>query len=42
MRGLQAAIAYAVVAFAAGWVVWSMFVLRNVKARLRDRVKLKR
>ena len=42
MSGLQAVIAYAVVAFAAGWVVWSMFVPRSVKARLRGRVKLQR
>ena len=42
MSGLQAVIAYAVVALAAAWVVWSMFVPSKVKARLRRRVKLKR
>ena len=42
MSGLQAVIAYAVVAFAAGWVMWSMFVPRKVKAWLRGRVKLRR
>ncbi len=42
MSVLQAVIAYAVVAFAAGWVVWSMFVPAKLKARLRGRVKLKR
>ena len=42
MSGVQAVIAYAVVAFAAGWVAWSMFVPSKLKARLRGRVKLRR
>ena len=42
MSGMQALIAYAVVAFAAGWVAWSMFVPSKFKKRLRGRVRLKR
>ena len=42
MSGVQAVIAYALVAGAAGWVAWSMFVPSKVKARLRGRVRLKR
>ena len=39
---LQAVITYALVAVAAGWIAWSMFVPSKVKARLRGRVKLRR
>ena len=39
---LQAVIAYALVAAAAGWVVWSMFVPRKLRARLKARLRLKR
>ncbi len=42
MSAVQPVIAYALVAFAAAWVAWSMFVPSKVKARLRGRVKLKR
>ena len=42
MNVAQAVIAYAVVAFAAAWVVWSMFVPGKLKARLQGRAKLKR
>ncbi|WP_256430044.1 hypothetical protein [Caulobacter sp. S45] len=42
MSGVQAVIAYAVVAMAAAWIVWSMFVPGKLKARLRGRVRLKR
>ena len=42
MSGVQAVIAYAVVAFAAGWVAWSMFVPSKLKKWLRGRVRLKR
>ena len=34
---LQAVVAYALVAVAAGWVAWSMFVPRKLKMRLRRR-----
>jgi hypothetical protein len=34
---LQAVIAYALVALAAAWVAWSMFVPRRWKLRLRRR-----
>ena len=36
---LQTVIAYALVAGAAGWVCWSMFVPRRWKMRLRRRAK---
>ena len=34
---LQHLIAYTVVALAAAWVVWSMFLPRGLKARLKPR-----
>lgn len=39
---LQAVAAYALVAVAAAWVVWSIALPRKLKARLRGRVKLVR
>ena len=42
MSAVQAVIAYAVVAVAAAWVAWSMFVPRKLKARLRGRLKRSR
>ena len=39
---LQAVVAYAVVAFAAGWVAWSMFIPRTSKVKLRRRRLLPR
>ena len=42
MSLVQAVIAYALVAAAAAWVAWAMFVPSKVKARLRGRVKLRR
>ena len=40
-EALQALIAYGLVAGAAGWVVWAMFVPRKLKMRLRGRTKLR-
>ncbi len=34
---VQAVIAYALVAVAAGWVTWSVFLPGKVKARLKGR-----
>ena len=34
---LQALTAYAIVALAAAWVVWSMFLPRSLKLKLRPR-----
>ncbi len=40
MRSLvQAALAYLIVALAAAWVVWRMFVPRNVRAGLIARLR---
>lgn len=39
---MQAAVVYLVVAAAAAWVIWSIFLPRKLKARLRGRVRLKR
>jgi hypothetical protein len=36
---VQAVIAYVLVAVAACWVIWSIFVPGKLKARLRGRVK---
>ena len=39
---LQAAVAYALVILAVAWVIWSMFVPRKLKARLRRTAKARR
>lgn len=35
--GLQAVVAYLIVALAVAWVVWSVFLPRTLKQRLRGR-----
>ena len=35
----QAVIAYAIVAIAAVWIVWSIFIPRKVKAAIRARLR---
>jgi hypothetical protein len=39
---LQSALAYLIVALAAAWVIWRMFVPRNVRAELIARMRRKR
>ena len=39
---MQVVIAYLLVAGAAGWIAWSMFVPGKLKARLRGRVGRRR
>jgi hypothetical protein len=39
---VQAAFAYLIVALAAGWVIWRMFVPRNVRAGLLARLRRRR